>query len=202
MKICSKCKIEKDESLYYKDKYTKDGLLPFCKACRDKYGIENKEKLAEYRHTSLVHKKSRKKSNKKYAAGHMQERLEKIANKPTQLTQISMLNLRFYCSKIVKLIILKRDSYVCQLCNKNEKLVIHHIIPVKYDRSDENVLNPKNLITLCSSCHLYKAHAGHYTKIPDPVIAEKLTRIAILYESLSPSIFPDYRPKLEGKKFG
>ena len=44
----------------------------------------------------------------------------------------------------------KRDNYICQLCNKKQnkrKLDIHHI-----DYNKKNC-NPKNLISLCRSCH-------------------------------------------------
>lgn len=33
MKVCTKCKEEKEESFFYKDKRTKDGHKPFCKVC-------------------------------------------------------------------------------------------------------------------------------------------------------------------------
>lgn len=33
MKTCSKCKVEKDESEFFKDKWRKDGLKSNCKAC-------------------------------------------------------------------------------------------------------------------------------------------------------------------------
>jgi hypothetical protein len=46
-----------------------------------------------------------------------------------------------------------RDGYKCQLCGKSEiecnrKLAVHHI---DYDKDN---LNPKNLISLCISCHM------------------------------------------------
>lgn len=42
-KVCSKCKIEKNESEFYKDKTSKDGLCSHCKKCRKQYCIKNKE---------------------------------------------------------------------------------------------------------------------------------------------------------------
>ena len=44
-KICSKCKIKKDESEFYKDKSTKDKLQCKCKKCSKDYYINNKVKI-------------------------------------------------------------------------------------------------------------------------------------------------------------
>ena len=56
MKVCSKCKIEKDESEFNKNKSTKSGLSRYCKECRkiNKYKEHQKEyqksnKYKEYR---------------------------------------------------------------------------------------------------------------------------------------------------------
>ena len=53
---------------------------------------------------------------------------------------------------ILKESIRQRDNYKCQMCGVPQcetmrKLPIHHI------DEDKNNLNPKNLITLCNSCH-------------------------------------------------
>ena len=37
MKICTKCKQEKDESCFQKGKQYKDGLYPLCRDCRNAY---------------------------------------------------------------------------------------------------------------------------------------------------------------------
>ncbi len=37
MKICSRCSIEKSLTEFYKEKRTKDGLYPHCKACHKAY---------------------------------------------------------------------------------------------------------------------------------------------------------------------
>ena len=63
VKICTKCKIEKELSEFIKDKTYKDGLKRQCKSCGNEYNKEyrqaNKEKLKEYR-------KEYRKSNKEY----------------------------------------------------------------------------------------------------------------------------------------
>lgn len=51
MKICSKCKEEKEESYYTKDKRRKDGLNPYCRLCRKRqknnYYLVNKKTVLE-----------------------------------------------------------------------------------------------------------------------------------------------------------
>lgn len=41
----------------------------------------------------------------------------------------------------------ERDKYICQICDKEPSVYVHHI---DYDKKN---CDPKNLITLCSSCH-------------------------------------------------
>jgi hypothetical protein len=50
MKRCGKCKIEKDESEFSRDKSRKDGLQCKCKRCDKEYSLipENKERKNEY----------------------------------------------------------------------------------------------------------------------------------------------------------
>lgn len=65
---------------------------------------------------------------------------------------ISKLPYPFNFDEELKNLIRKRDNYKCQLCGCPqeecyEKLHIHHI---DYDKDN---LNPKNLISLCRSCH-------------------------------------------------
>ena len=45
IKICSKCKIEKSQSYFSKNKTNKSGLSDTCKECSQKYYIKNKESL-------------------------------------------------------------------------------------------------------------------------------------------------------------
>ncbi len=50
----------------------------------------------------------------------------------------------------------------CAVCDSKKKLQVHHIIPFAEDKSLE--LEPSNLITLCSRCHLLFGHFGSYKK--------------------------------------
>lgn len=44
----------------------------------------------------------------------------------------------------------------CQACGNYKNLEVHHIIPVSIDKNKE--LDPKNLITLCKTCHFVFGH--------------------------------------------
>jgi hypothetical protein len=59
VKVCTKCKIEKDYSEFSKDKLTKDGLRSNCKSCCKEYYQANKEIIKEYH-------KEYNKANKEY----------------------------------------------------------------------------------------------------------------------------------------
>lgn len=47
MKVCSKCKRELDESMFYRYHRNRDGLLHYCKDCRRKYMRENSRMYKE-----------------------------------------------------------------------------------------------------------------------------------------------------------
>ena len=69
MKICYKCKIEKDESEFGKAKPSKDGLRYSCKKCekeyKKEYYQENKEAIKEYKKEYNQNNKESIKENKK-----------------------------------------------------------------------------------------------------------------------------------------
>jgi len=48
-KKCSKCKVSKFKSLFYKNKKNKDGLCYECTTCQRKYREENEEFIKEKR---------------------------------------------------------------------------------------------------------------------------------------------------------
>ncbi len=63
MKECSKCNIERDISMFYKDKYSPDGHRTNCKECSKKYREESKELSKAYRERN---KESHQKRNSEY----------------------------------------------------------------------------------------------------------------------------------------
>lgn len=48
MKVCGHCKVEKESSFFYKDKYKKSGLTSHCKDCIRLYKEANKESIRFY----------------------------------------------------------------------------------------------------------------------------------------------------------
>jgi len=60
-KICTKCKIEKSLSEFYKDKQKKDGLTSICKICHKKYYKDNFNSISDYK--KLYHTKNLLKIN-------------------------------------------------------------------------------------------------------------------------------------------
>jgi hypothetical protein len=96
MKICTKCKIEKDESEFSKCKGGKNGLCSRCKKCKKEYHkqwyLENKERikqrqreyyqenkeeiLKKHKQYKIDHKEELSEKNKQYTLEHKEERRE------------------------------------------------------------------------------------------------------------------------------
>ena len=67
MKLCTKCKIEKDEFEFTKSKLKKDGLNCWCKKCVKEYKINNKNKISEKSTKYRINNKEKiKKIHKNY----------------------------------------------------------------------------------------------------------------------------------------
>jgi hypothetical protein len=72
MKICSKCKKEKNETDFYKNKYNKDGLHYWCKLCiiiwknKNKNSVKEASRRCNEKHKE-VYNKQRQEYKKEYA---------------------------------------------------------------------------------------------------------------------------------------
>ncbi|MBI2449695.1 hypothetical protein HYV49_05355 [Candidatus Pacearchaeota archaeon] len=74
MKICSKCKIEKNFSEFYKNKNKKDGLRSQCKDCQKQYHKEHREEKKEYmKQYREMHREEIKQQKKQYNEMHKEE---------------------------------------------------------------------------------------------------------------------------------
>ena len=75
MKICPKCKEEKELSGFSKMKSSKDGLQHNCKACSRQYYAENTEQLKQYQKQYFAENPEVKaKFNKKYESKYPEKR--------------------------------------------------------------------------------------------------------------------------------
>jgi hypothetical protein len=74
MKVCSICKIEKEENCFGKSKRVKSGLRSDCKECRKKYAENNKDKIKIYKNKHYKDNKNHYKiKSKKYREEHKSE---------------------------------------------------------------------------------------------------------------------------------
>ena len=65
----------------------------------------------------------------------------------------------------------KRDGKKCYLCNSTDNLYVHHIKTVGSGGTDEY----NNLITLCHTCHMEKAHGkdkAHYRNVFEEYVSQ------------------------------
>jgi hypothetical protein len=75
MKVCSKCKEEKELSEFSKDKNSKDSLCYKCKSCEKEYYYENQKKILE---RTNKYKKDNKEKIKEYRKKYNKNNKEKI----------------------------------------------------------------------------------------------------------------------------
>lgn len=75
MKVCTKCKVEQDESLFSKNRGKKDGLSSCCKKCDNERKANNKDKIKE---TRAKYKESNKDKIKESSAKYRENNKEKI----------------------------------------------------------------------------------------------------------------------------
>jgi len=78
--------------------------------------------------------------------------------------------------KTVAPLIMERDDYTCVLCNERGVILhVHHIVRW----SDDATLRfeQSNLVTLCKTCHIQKAHDGNVHKSCNKDIARILADI-------------------------
>ena len=84
---------------------------------------------------------------KAFKEGRMNNSLENNAN---WLGGISFEPYGLEFNKELKNIIRKRDNFKCQICSKKRIIKKHAVHHIDYNKKNND---PKNLITLCNSCH-------------------------------------------------
>ena len=124
MKLCSKCKELKDDSDFYKDKRTTDGLTCQCKKCHiaTTLATRNKDNAREI--------------NKKYMRNAVIRNPEKFREQWRKYEREMILNCALRDKRLFK-------PQVCQDCGMDLKLTAHH----------ENYDEPLQVTWLCYECH-------------------------------------------------
>jgi hypothetical protein len=127
MKICSKCKLEKDESLFHRNKQSKDGLCSKCKDCSKEYGKlyreKNKEILCE---KSLPRRRLKAKENNMRAKLWYEKNKDKKCKYDKEYTKRTiekrkMKNKDYYIKNREK-IIERNSKYIINRYNTDEKV--------------------------------------------------------------------------------
>ena len=158
MKVCSKCKIEKDITMFVRDKTKHDGYRSSCKECRVKSGDDkrfrdrHKNRLANYhREYRELNREETNKNSRDYRsrdrarsraivknARHKRREIESISN----LTGIELKKWSDTQTKIC--------SYCGEYCKANYE--IDHIVPLANGGRHEI----ENLTISCSPCNKRK----------------------------------------------
>ena len=149
------------------------------------YRKNNKDRIRQYQKIyNEEHKEEIARQSKLHRIIYYKENKEEIIRRVTKYTiercKIDLeyknkISAAWYVSRVLKPQILERDNYRCQLCGCQDtvsnRLECHHILPKSI--SPDRIEDMDNLVTLCRTCHLYKAHKGWH-KLYDEKLAQKL----------------------------
>lgn len=178
MITCPKCKKEKENICFSKDKRTKSGLKCWCKECSTKWHrkwrIKNKNHSAEYmreyrkKYPEIIKEIQRKtyKNNQervlKYRKSEVGILSQRNANKKRQVIKKYTSNNSINTNFLIELI--KKQEYKCAFCFKKIKLNVtvksefacdlDHIKPLS--KSGEHTSD--NVQFLCKKCNAYKSN--------------------------------------------
>lgn len=121
MKICSKCKIEKQKENFYKNKKAKDGLQHECKNCRkeylEEYYKENKERISQ---KAKEYYEENKEQLKKNIKEYKKENREKISQKNKEYRIENIEQIKEYRKQNIEKINQREKEY----CDKNRERII------------------------------------------------------------------------------
>lgn len=175
MIVCKSCGNILDDMHFYSSAYTeKTGYrYPVCKGCIKK--IRQEYSSTHRREINKIHRdyysrnveKERQRTNEwalKNKDMVIKRKLRFVLKHSSDLN-IDINSIRFTSSFILKPKILQRDFYCCRCCGRDEQLKIHHIIPVSCVSNPSLIYSEYNMVTLCSDCHLYKAHDGYFRNL-------------------------------------
>lgn len=134
MKVCTKCKKEKELSEFHKDKYTKDGLTFQCAECRRTSArswrqTDRGKEVHRIDQAKFLKTEKGKQSIRRYRTNH-----------PVRLTAHSYIASLIYRNKIPS-----ASKLRCQICN-DQAAQYHH-------SNGYEGKNKANVIPVCRKCH-------------------------------------------------
>lgn len=147
-KICGKCKIEKDLSMFYKNKSKKNGIDNWCKVCYKQYRDNNTEKKKEY---NKQYYKENTESRKEYIKQYQENNPEKCRAK-NRRRRARKQQLNEYFDIEMETFVLDAFNHQCFNCGSIEDLCIDHFKPL----SKGYKLTVANALVLCKSCNSSK----------------------------------------------
>ena len=170
-KICTKCKIERPIELFSKNKKSKDGLEIWCKICRKKMYIAEREKRLEYQRNYKKEDEERfkeqqkrwKSNNKEKAYGYYKKYEKKNIEKLTEYRK------KYFLEHKEK--ILENNRKYIKNRRKSDDLFlfkekVRNLIYYSFKRKNMNKNNNTENILGCSfesfQEHLYKTFYDNY----------------------------------------
>jgi len=169
MKVCKKCKIEKQKDEFDKHSARSDGLQPHCKICRREHRAKNAENISEYQRAYRVLRPGeRSKQQMRYAAKNPEKiaehRKKYKARNPEKVSQ----HRRNRRARKLKAqgrhtfddvrSIFQYQGGLCANCKTklstegHEKYHVDHIMPLALGGSNW----PDNIQCLCPTCNMSK----------------------------------------------
>lgn len=161
MKICTKCKIEKELCEFYKRKDSVSGYRGICKKCtkvnkeynkkyKSEYYIKNEDEIKKKK---AIHYKNNKDAIKKKSKEYRESDKGRIVKRNSTHKRRSIKNNgNVKTNDILKLIETTKKCYWCECNIKNKEVHIDHYIPL----SKGGKHNIDNLVISCSTCNLRK----------------------------------------------
>lgn len=115
MKVCTRCKTEKELSLFGKNKRTKDGLSVWCKACCSEHGKQQYEKSKD---RVLAYQKEYRLANADKIRGVKKSWKAKNKEKVNDINRWSKRKRAYGITKDQFFELLEKQDYGCAICRK------------------------------------------------------------------------------------
>ena len=180
IKTCTKCKINKNTSEFYKNKSAKDGLASWCKACSYEcvrkwkkansgkvseqckvYREKNRDKLAKYRERNRDNLAAK---HREYYRNNKEKCAKRMREYQKKHPEVFRAAVRMYNARKLELqeVYTSNDesntkelfNHKCYNCTATDKLEIDHHLAL----SKGHALSRTNAVLLCRSCNASKGN--------------------------------------------